>query len=93
MGESMAALFADGRIVDAILILVVLQYAALCGYRWRTGRGLGPVDLFFNLGAGAALLLALQAGLRGAEWPWIACFLLLGLGAHLADLYRRWPRR
>ena len=88
----MAALFADGRIVDAILALVALQYAALCAYRWRTGRGLGPLDLFFNLGAGAALLLALQAGLRGADWTTIAAFLLLGLAAHLADLYRRWPR-
>jgi len=93
MLETMAALFASGRIVDAILALVALQFAALALYRWRTGKGLGPVDLFFNLGAGAALLLALRAGLRGAEWPWIACFLLLGLAAHLADLYRRWPRR
>jgi hypothetical protein len=79
----MAALFANGRIVDAILLLTVAETLALLLWRGRT-------DLLATLLAGLALLAALRLALAGAAWPWLALALLAALAAHLADLARRW---
>ena len=57
-GLTMTELFASGRIVDAILVLVALEAAALLLWRRRTGRGPAPVPLLCNLASGAALMLA-----------------------------------
>ncbi|MES2195169.1 MAG: hypothetical protein V4517_12175 [Pseudomonadota bacterium] len=86
----MADLFASGRFVDLILILVALEAAVLALY-WRyTGRGVAPLDLLPNLCAGALLLLALRVTLAGGGWmPACGCLAAAGL-AHLVDLYRRW---
>jgi len=85
----MSALFASGRIIDAILALVALEAVALAAWRWRTGRGLPPAALAANLCAGAALLLALRAALTGAAWSIVAVWLLAGLAAHAMDLRAR----
>lgn len=86
----MADLFTSGRLVDLILILVVLEAAALLVYWRRTGRGVAPSDLLPNLCAGAFLLLALRVMLTGGGWMQ-ACGCLAAAGlAHLVDLYRRW---
>ena len=88
----MADLFASGRIVDLILILVVIEGVAMALYWRRAGRGIAPLDLLPNLCAGAFLLLALRASLAGDGWM-MACFCLAAAGlAHLADLHRRWRR-
>lgn len=85
----MSALFADGRVVDLILLLMLIEGAVLAVYRWRTGRGLAIVSLAAMLLAGTFLLLALRAALRGAPWSDIAIWLLAALFAHLFDLGRR----
>ena len=86
----MADLFTSGRLVDLILILVVLEAAALLVYWRRAGRGVAPLDLLPNLCAGAVLLLALRVMLTGGGWTQ-ACGCLAAAGlAHLVDLYRRW---
>jgi hypothetical protein len=77
-------------IVDAILLLVVLEAGALAFWHRRTGRGIAPAALAPNLCAGAALLLAVHAALAGAWWGWIAAALLAALIAHLLDLRGRW---
>ncbi len=86
----MAALVGSGRIVDLILLLVVAEAAGLCA--WSRLRGSGPrqTALLANMASGACLLLALRAGLGGADWPWIAAALLGALVAHLIDLRLRW---
>jgi hypothetical protein len=88
----MADLFASGRLIDLILIVVVLEAALLIFY-WRyTGRGIAPADLLPNLCAGAFLLLALRVTLAGAGWMIASgCLAAAGL-AHLIDVYRRWRR-
>lgn len=86
----MEALFANGRIVDIILGLTVLEAVALIAYHRRTGRGVAPADLLGNLLAGVCLLLALRGALVGAWWGWIALCLSASLVAHLIDLRRRW---
>ncbi len=88
----MQALFADGRIVDLILALMVLEAMALAIYRRRTGRGVGIRSLLVNLGAGAALLLTLRAVMTGAGLAVVAALLLLALVFHVADIATRWDK-
>ena len=85
----MAALFVSGRIVDAILLLVAIEALVLLGVRARWGRGPAPMALLSNLASGAALMLALRAALTGAAWTGIAAWLIVALGAHLAELVLR----
>ena len=88
----MAELFASGRLVDLILIVVVIEALALLLLWRRVGRGVAPPDLLPNLCAGAFLLLALRTVLAGTGWM-SASFCLAAAGfAHLIDIYRRWRR-
>jgi hypothetical protein len=88
----MAELFASGRLVDLILVIVVIEMALLVIYWRSTGRGVSPRDLLPNLCAGALLLLALRLLLADAAWQ-LCCGTLAAAGiAHLVDLHRRWRR-
>jgi hypothetical protein len=86
----MADLFANGRVVDLILVVVVIEAAALILYWRRARRGVAPFDLLPNLCAGAFLLLALRVTLAGdGGLTATGCLAAAGL-AHLTDVYRRW---
>jgi hypothetical protein len=82
----------SGRLLDAILVLIVVEAVVLGLWYSRTGRGIAPLDLCLNLAAGALLLLAMRAALvsgnAAAAAPWLAASLV----AHVADLARRWQR-
>ncbi|MBP6769180.1 MAG: hypothetical protein KA171_15485 [Reyranella sp.] len=88
----MQEMFANGGIIDVILLLMVAEAAVLGLYNRRTGRGLPARQVVTVLMAGGLLMLALQAALTGAAWSSVALFLGLGLIAHLADLAGRWRR-
>jgi hypothetical protein len=80
-------------VIDAILLLVALEAAALLvlwGW-WRTG--IAPSRALPMLGAGACLLLAMRAILAGQPWRVSALWLGLSFIAHLADVAGRWRRR
>jgi hypothetical protein len=82
-------LFATGRIVDLILLMVIVEAAVIGLYRrWRGGPPWS--GLLANLLAGAALLGAVRFALSGAEWHWIAALLGAALLAHVVDLASRW---
>jgi len=83
--------FATGRIVDAILGLMLLELMVLIIVRKKTGRGLSTGQLVVGLAAGAALLLALRAALAGQPWQGVALWLIVALAAHMLDLKLRWP--
>jgi hypothetical protein len=85
----MAALFANGHIVDAILVLVFVEAIALILIRTRR-RGAKSRDLVVSLLPGVGLLLALRAALVGDAWSIIALCLAGSLLAHVYDLARRW---
>jgi len=88
----MADLFASGRLVDFILVVVGFEASALLLYWARARRGIAPLDLLPNLCAGAFLLRALRATLAGSGWM-IASLCLSAAGlAHLTDVYRRWRK-
>jgi hypothetical protein len=83
-------IFADPRTIDVILALVVLEAAAILGFRFIRGSGPEPLGFLFTLLAGAFLLLALRCALAGASTMLIAGSLMFSLLAHLADLSLRW---
>ena len=89
----MAELFASGRIVDGIVVLMLVEYAMLLSLRKKFGRGLSAAALLTNLAAGAALLLSLRACLMGAPWQIISLWLMLALLAHVGDLRMRWAAK
>ena len=86
----LAQLIESGRVVDIIVALMALEALALIVYHRRTSLGPAPADVITMLLAGLCLMLALRAALSGAGWYWIALCLLASLGAHVADLRRRW---
>ena len=88
----MVELFASGRLVDLILLVVVLEAGFLLLYWRRVRRGIAPLDLLPNLCAGAFLLLALRTTLGGGGWMSASLCLASSGAAHLIDLYRRWHR-
>ena len=88
----MQEIIETGRIVDVMVIFVVLEVAALLLYRAVTGRGIPPVALLLNIGAGGSLMLALGATLKNYGWQTIALLLIAALCFHVADLWQRWPR-
>lgn len=78
------------HVVDAILVIVAIEMAAISMY-WRTRRrGIAPSRLLPNLAAGALLLLALRFALSGYSWPWYTACLALSGVANVADLRQRW---
>nr|WP_321986465.1 hypothetical protein [uncultured Lichenicoccus sp.] len=82
-------LFAGGAIIDAILVLVVLEGALLTVLHRRLGWNGGIGKWAATLSAGFLLMLALRLALGGAAPVWMALCLLLSLGAHLVDLAER----
>ncbi len=81
---------AGGNFVYLILVLMVIEAVTLALVWARTARGVPPLSLAVNLAAGACLLLALRAGLAGAQFQSIGIFLALALAAHSADVTLRW---
>lgn len=80
--------FANGRVIDLILVAMALEVAALALLRRRGVPVPAPRAVAFNLLAGALLLLAVRGALTGAGWGWVALCLGLALPAHLLDLLR-----
>ena len=88
--EFLEGLFASGRVVLLILLLVALEGVILVLYRLRTGAGISVAGVLANLAAGAALLLATGSALTNDHWTVTASWLAAGLAAHVADLFVRW---
>jgi len=89
----MAELFANGRIIDMILLMVLLEIAALAVARRISARAPRLLSLLPNLAAGFLLLLSLRAAIADAPWQLIALPLGLALLAHILDLRGRWQDR
>jgi hypothetical protein len=85
----MTSFFSSGRVVDAVLAFMLIELVALVLVRERGARVFRPRDVVVNFGAGAALLLALRAALRGSQWQPVALWLLIALGFHVGDLWMR----
>lgn len=80
----------SGNIVWIMLAVVVVEIVVLLNYWRRTGRGVRPMALLLNLGAGCSLMLALGATLKGYDWRLTASLLIVSGMFHLSDLRQRW---
>ena len=76
-------------LVDAVVVVALLELAALVAWHVATGRGLAVADLAANLSAGLCLLAALRSVLSGSTWPLCALWLAAAGAAHALDLWRR----
>jgi hypothetical protein len=87
-----AAGFANGHIIDIILLMVLLEAVLIWLWRRSTGRGPALASVFPVLGSGFLLLLAVRAALVQAPWPLVALPLTAALFTHILDLALRWRR-
>lgn len=87
---AIADLFDSGRIIDIIILLVIIETAALFALHRFTGRGPRPQALLPTLASGLLLMIALRAAIADLHWELIALPLSLALVAHLLDLAQRW---
>jgi hypothetical protein len=85
--------FSSGRVVDAVLAFMLIELVVLVRIRVRGTAVFRPLDVIVNCGAGAALLLALRAALRGSPWQPVSLWLLIALAFHVWDLTLRIPSR
>jgi hypothetical protein len=85
----MSEFWSGARLVDAILILTVLETAGLWAYHRFTGRGLKPQDYLLNLVSGLCLMTGIKTVVMGADWPLTALCLMAAGCAHGADLWLR----
>jgi hypothetical protein len=86
----MIQLFSSGAIFGVILALMILEACVLIPYYQRTGLGIAPLPLLYNLLAGGGLLLAIAAFILKAPWACTGFALGLALIGHVADLSHRW---
>ncbi len=85
-------LLTSPHLIDAIIILTVLEAAGLALWHRRTGQGLSLRRIVPVLLPGVFVMVALRAALAGTPWPWVPAALLASLAAHLIDLHDRWNR-
>jgi hypothetical protein len=80
----------SGQIVIIMLAVVVVEVMALSIW-WRfRQRGIPPLPLILNVGAGGSLMVALYLALSEAHWHLLTMALLCALAFHCADLWQRW---
>ena len=83
-------LIVTGRIVDIMIAFVIVEVVVLLFIRSYTGKGIAPLPLLLNVGAGGSLMLALRAVFADAGWWVVAACLIASLVFHVADLAQRW---
>ncbi|MFK7956519.1 MAG: hypothetical protein AB8B96_10510 [Lysobacterales bacterium] len=86
----MQKIIESGDIVAIMLAVVMVEAVVLVVYWQRSGRGVQPLSLLLNLGAGGSLMVALGATLKGYDWRITASALVISGLFHMADLRRRW---
>jgi hypothetical protein len=79
-------------LVDAVIILTLIEFLALWAWHRQTGRGVSPKDIGLNLFSGVALMLSLKFALAQASFALIAAALALAGMLHALDIVRRWRR-
>ena len=78
-----------GGLIDAIVVVTVLEVTVLLLYHHQTKRGLKPREYLLNIVSGLCLMLALRYALTNGSWYIISAFLLAAGLAHAADIALR----
>lgn len=77
-------------LIDAVIVLTLIEGLALVLYRRITGTGVQLRDFGINLVAGFMLMLALRSHIAASHWGWTAAFLAAAGAAHATDIWSRW---
>ena len=83
----------SGGLIDVIIVITLLEFAALLLYQQQTKRGLMPRDYLLSMLSGLCLMLALRCALKDNSWYFIASFLALAGIAHVTDIAMRLRQR
>ncbi|MEQ8405999.1 MAG: hypothetical protein RKE49_12945 [Oceanicaulis sp.] len=86
--QTLEALFASGRIIDLILVLVAIE-ALVLALIPRLRGSMRPLDVAGLLLPGVMLMLAVRTALTGAPYTMTAAMLAAALVFHLLDVARR----
>ena len=78
-----------GGLIDTIIVITLIEVAALLIYHQQTKRGLKPRDYLLNMASGLCLMLTLRCVMSGAAWYFSALWLTAAGLAHVADLAMR----
>ena len=79
-------------LVDAVIVLTLIETFALWLHHRRSGRGVALSEVGLNLMSGLCLMLALRVALAG-DSLWLVAAALLAAGIlHALDIRRRWQR-
>lgn len=78
------------QLVDAIIVLVILEGLGLVAFRRARGRGMPTRELVSFLGAGAGLLIALRILISDGSFVWFAAAMLVSLVMHVWHVKQRW---
>lgn len=85
----MQELLQSGRLLDAIIVLIVAEAVLLWWFDRRWGLATRATKLWPNLASGAVLMLCVRAAVTDSE-PWLLLALLAAaLVFHLIDLSAR----
>jgi hypothetical protein len=79
-------------LIDAVIVVTLIECLALGAIRHWRGRGPAWRDVGLNIVSGLCLMLALRCLAHGEGASWVSTCLLAAGVAHGADLWRRWPR-
>ena len=80
----------SARIIDAIIVLLVLEMAALITGRVLGRRGMPVAELIAFLGAGLSMLVALRIATAGGPFLFFGAAMLVSLSLHLLHVRQRW---
>ena len=83
----------DGGLIDAIIVITLLELAVLLAYHHQTKRGLAPRDYLLNVLSGLSLMMALRCTVAGSVWYVTALFLMAAGLAHVTDIALRLQQR
>lgn len=82
--------FTQGGFLFVVLAALAAEAVILVLLHRRTGRGISPATLLPGLAAGALMVAACGAALRGGGWLATGALLLAAGAMHAQDLRARW---
>lgn len=92
MMSAIEFLWADGRLVDFVLVFIVLEIILVAIVSRLRDRGPVLLPFVLNVLSGACLVAALRAALHESNATIIVFCLSAALLCHLFDVYWRWLR-
>ncbi len=79
-------------LIDLVIAVTLLEWAALSLLWQRRRSGLAPLALALTLLPGLCLMLALRSTLLGLPWYAVALLLSASGLTHFIDIRKRWMR-